>query len=157
MQPKSGALLLVAGDHGRTTRYLDHDDRSLNDADPLTVLFHRQCHLVIGELQFLDHLVDPEASSTLVEQRNALMRQHDATCQLPHPKILATPPRAIQQVAGALVHTSLSSGAFEFISTGVLLSTCRPVAIKEMLIANDRIGRQIKREAEIAAGFKEVK
>ena len=158
MQPKSGALLLVADRHGRTTRYLDHDHLSLTDADPLRVLFHRQCHLTIGELQYrLEHMLDPEASSAFVEQRNALMRQHDATCPLPHPKILATPPRGIQQVAGAIIHTSLTNGAFGFISTGVLLSTGEPIAIKEMRIIDDRISGEVKREAEIAARFKEVK
>ena len=156
VHPDSGVLMLVSMSNSRPVVYLDSDEEPLFKGKS-HVLFRRKNTFGLGNMQFcFEYTMEPGQHQDFEQKRNAYLRRLHPNRPLPHPAILAVPREGIQKIDVALVHESLSSGAFGMVSAGVHKLTGEPLAIKELWIKEARHVAEVKKEAEISNEFSEV-
>ena len=156
VHPDSGVMLLVSGSSSRPVMYLDSDEAPLFKGKA-HVLFRKKNTFWLGNMQFcFEYLVDPERYQDFKQRRNLYLQRIHPARPSPHPAILAVPRDGTQQIDVALVHESLSSGAFGMVSAGVHKLTGAPLAIKEIWIKESRHIAEVRKEAEISNKFSDV-
>ena len=156
VHPDSGALMLVSMSNSRPVVYLDSDEEPLFKGNS-HVLFRKKNTFWLGNMQFcFEYTMEPGQYQKFEQKRNAYLQRLHPGRPLPHPAILAVPREGIQKIDVALVHESLSSGAFGMVSAGVHKLTGEPLAIKELWIKESRHVFEVKKEAEISNEFSEV-
>ena len=156
VHPASGVLMLVSGSSSRPVEYLDSNDAPLFKCQS-HVLFRTRNNFCLGNMLFcFEYMIQPEAYHEYTIMRNQYLRRVHPTRPAPHGAILAVPRDGAPQVDVALVHGSLSSGAFGMVSAGVHKLTGAPLAIKEIWIKETRHIAEVKKEAEISNLFSGV-
>ena len=156
--PLSGVLMLVGVQQGRPIEYQVHDSNKfiMLDQGEKFVLYQKTNSFKLGSLHYIltyENFTE-DMYERFVSERYIVLRLSGYAA--PHSSLSAVPRLQDNKRGPVILHGSLTSGKFGWISSGVNAETGDPLAVKEHRPKNEKELEAVINELDIGSSQREV-